>query len=299
MLFFAPIQGYTEAFYRRAHAAVIGGVDEYYTPFMRLEKNQLRPKDLHELSSQNPANTIPQLLVKSPEELKTSLAVIQTIGYTKVDLNIGCPFPKVTQHGYGAGLLPSPDAVNSVLSALSNYPQIEFSVKMRIGLNSADELPPLIPLLNAAPLRHITLHPRLGRQQYSGDLDMASYRTLVEKSNHPVIFNGDIRTIAEATAYHDVMIGRGLLADPPLALEIKEGTPIAPSRRLELLTAFHQKLVTELQDIEQPLPKLKTVWDYFLPNADPHLRKKLLKAHTMDEYLAIAPHVIESSIHTL
>ncbi len=297
MIYFAPLQGYTEAFYRRAHNATIGGVDEYVMPFLRLEKNELRPKDLRELgrAARNPPNTVPQVLVKSPEELKTLIAPIEKAGYTKVDLNFGCPFPKVTQHGYGAGILPFPDAVRSILAALSNYPQINFSVKMRIGLESADELPPLIPLLNDAPLRHIVVHPRLGKQQYSGDLDMETFRFFVQNSVHPVIYNGDIHTIEDAASYHDVMIGRGLLANPLLALEIKEGTIDTPSRR-EFLMAFHKVLVIELQEIEQPLPKLKTVWDYFLPNAEPHLRKKLLKSRTMDDYLAIAPSVIESSI---
>jgi tRNA-dihydrouridine synthase len=276
---------------------VVGGVDEYVTPFLRLEKNELRPKDLRELGRavHNPPNTVPQVLVKSPEELKTLLIPIEKAGYTKVDLNFGCPFPKVTQHGYGAGILPFPDAVKSVLSALSNYPQINFSVKMRIGLESADELPPLIPLLNDAPLRHIVIHPRLGKQQYSGDLDMETFRFFVQSSVHPVIYNGDIRTIEDAMPYRDVMIGRGLLANPLLALEIKEGI-IDTQSRLTLLMAFHKALVVELQEIEQPLPKLKTIWDYFLPNAEPHLRKKLLKSHTLDDYLAIAPSVIESAV---
>ena len=299
MIYFAPLQGYTEAFYRRAHNATIGGVAEYVTPFLRLEKNELRPKDLRELGRavHNPPNTVPQVLVKSPEELKTLIAPIAKAGYTKVDLNFGCPFPKVTQHGYGAGILPFPDAVRPVLSELSQYPQIEFSVKMRIGLESADELPPLIPLLNDAPLRHIVVHPRLGKQQYSGDLDMESFRFFVQNSVHPVIYNGDIRTIEDALPYHDIMIGRGLLANPLLALEIKEGTIDAQSR-LAFLLAFHKALVVELQDIEQPLPKLKTIWDYFLPNAEPHLRKKLLKSRTLDDYLAIAPSVIESAINS-
>ena len=294
MIYFAPLQGYTEAFYRRAHHVVIGGVDEYVMPFLRLEKNEMRPKDLHELEH-NPPNTVPQLLVKSPDEMETLLVPIAKQGYTKVDLNFGCPFPKVTQHGYGAGILPFPDTVKSILSEFSNYPQIEFSVKMRIGLNSADELPPIIPLLNDAPLRHVTVHPRLGKQQYSGDLDMETFHYFVQNSVHPVIYNGDIQTVEDAVPYRDTMIGRGLLANPLLALEIKEG-PIAAPRRLELLTAFHKALVTELQDIEQPLPKLKTVWDYFLPNAEPHLRKKLLKSRTLDDYLVIAPSVIESAI---
>jgi tRNA-dihydrouridine synthase len=296
-IYFAPLQGYTEAFYRRAHNATIGGVAEYVTPFLRLEKNELRPKDLRELGRavRNPPNTVPQVLVKSPEELKILLAPIEKAGYSKVDLNFGCPFPKVTQHGYGAGILPFPNTVKSVLSELSNYPQFEFSVKMRIGLESTNELPPLMPLLNGAPLRHIVVHPRLGKQQYSGDVDLETFRFMVQNSVHPVIYNGDIRTVEDAAPYRDVMIGRGLLANPLLALEIKEGSIDAPSR-LALLLAFHKTLVVELQEIEQPLPKLKTVWDYFLPNAEPHLRKKLLKSRTMDDYLAIAPSVIESAV---
>lgn len=299
MIYFAPLQGYTEAFYRRAHNAIIGGVDEYVTPFLRLEKNELPAKDLSKLgrAMRNPPNTVPQVLVKSPEELKILLPPIEKAGYSKVDLNFGCPFPKVTQHGYGAGILPFPDAVRSVLSELSKYPQIAFSVKMRIGLGSTNELPPLMPLLNSAPLRHIVVHPRLGKQQYGGDVDLETFRFMVLNSVHPIIYNGDIRTVADAAPYHDVMIGRGLLANPLLALDIKEGSYDAPSR-LALLLAFHKMLVTELQEIEQPLPKLKTVWDYFLSNAEPHLRKKLLKSRTMDDYLAIAPSVIESAVNS-
>ena len=298
-IYFAPLQGYTEAFYRRAHNAIIGDVDEYVTPFLRLEKNELPAKDMSKLGCavRNPPNTVPQVLVKSPEELKILLPPIEKAGYSKVDLNFGCPFPKVTQHGYGAGILPFPDVVKSVLSALSNYPQFEFSVKMRIGLESTNELPPLIPLLNDAPLRHIVLHPRLGKQQYNGDLDMETFRFFVQNSSHPVIYNGDIMTIEDAAPYHDVMIGRGLLANPLLAMEIKEGFLDAPSR-LALLLSFHKILVVELKEIEQPLPKLKTVWDYFLPNAEPHLRKKLLKSRTMDEYLDIVPSVIKSAVNS-
>ncbi|MBO7533622.1 MAG: hypothetical protein J6T46_06510 [Victivallales bacterium] len=126
---------------------------------------------------------------------------------------------------------------------------------------------------------------------------MESFRFFVQNSVHPVIYNGDIRAIEDAAPYRDMMIGRGLLANPLLALEIKEGTIDAQSR-LALLMAFHKALVVELQDIEQPLPKLKTIWDYFLPNAEPHLRKKLLKSRTLDDYLAIAPSVIESAINS-
>ena len=82
MIYFAPLQGYTEAFYRRAHNAIIGGVDEYVTPFLRLEKNELPAKDMSKLgrAMRNPPNTVPQVLVKSPDELKKLLPPIEKAG---------------------------------------------------------------------------------------------------------------------------------------------------------------------------------------------------------------------------
>lgn len=74
---FAPLQGYTEAFYRNAHAAVFGGIDTYYTPFVRIEKESFRNKDIREIDSANNhvPHLVPQLIAPSAEKAETILSL--------------------------------------------------------------------------------------------------------------------------------------------------------------------------------------------------------------------------------
>lgn len=74
---FAPLQGYTEAFYRNAHAAVFGGIATYYTPFVRIEKESFRNKDIREIDSANNhvPHLVPQLIAPSAEKAETILSL--------------------------------------------------------------------------------------------------------------------------------------------------------------------------------------------------------------------------------
>ena len=67
---FAPLQGYTDAVYRRAHHECVGGVDEYYTPFVRIEKGEVRRKDLRDTDPEANAgvSTGPQVIAKDGDE---------------------------------------------------------------------------------------------------------------------------------------------------------------------------------------------------------------------------------------
>lgn len=74
---FAPLQGYTDAFYRNAHAACFGGIDSYYTPFVRLEKDGFRNKDVREIApeSNQVPHLVPQLIATSIEKAETILSL--------------------------------------------------------------------------------------------------------------------------------------------------------------------------------------------------------------------------------
>ena len=165
---FAPLQGYTEAFYRNAHAACFGGIDSYYTPFVRLEKDGFRNKDVREIApeSNQVPHLVPQLIAPSIEKAETILSLFIEKGYKEADINLGCPFPLLAKRHNGSGILPYPDEVKTLLGLTLKYPQISFSVKMRLGWENPDECLQLAPILNDLPLRHITMHPRLGKQQY-------------------------------------------------------------------------------------------------------------------------------------
>lgn len=92
---FAPLQGYTEAFYRNAHAKYFGGVDTYYTPFVRLERGDPRRRDVRgiEPEENKVPHLIPQLIASSAEKAEVILSLFIEKGYREADINLGCPFP--------------------------------------------------------------------------------------------------------------------------------------------------------------------------------------------------------------
>ncbi|MCQ2397651.1 MAG: tRNA-dihydrouridine synthase family protein, partial [Lentisphaeria bacterium] len=164
----APIQEYTDASFRNAHAATIGGIDEYYTPFIRLERGALSRRSAMDIApaSNTPANIVPQILVASAEETHALLDILADNGYSRADINFGCPFPKVVKGGYGAAVLENHDAFRSVLEEASRHASMRISIKMRLGMSDAKAALALTPILNDAPLDKIVLHPRTALQQY-------------------------------------------------------------------------------------------------------------------------------------
>lgn len=281
----APIQEYTDAAFRNAHARCIGGIDEYYAPFIRLEQGNISKRSAVDIAPANnqAANTVPQILVKNAEETRNLVLRLSEYGFQRVDINCGCPFPKVVKNGYGSGIMANPENLRNVLEEAVKFTDIHISVKMRLGLADENECLKLLPWLNDFPLEKIVLHARTARQQYGGSPDREAFRDFRDACAHPVFYNGDICSEKDAAGLNNIMIGRGLLANPLLPLQIK-----GLNASLGLLTDFHNVYVEECCRLyTQPLLKLKLLWDYFLPNADKPMRKAIAKSRTVDEYLKL------------
>ena len=234
---FAPLQGYTTGIYRAAHAKIFGGIEAYYAPFLRIENGHPRERDLRDLeipaNVPNSPRVIPQVIANSAEEFKVLADAILQKGFTEIDFNMGCPFPMQVNRHRGAGLLNDTRTVQEIMNEiarLSAAGTAKFSVKMRLGQESPDEAFALLPILNDTPLTHITLHPRLGKQQYKGAIDIKSFEKFYSECRHPLVYNGNITDVSQIQEMErrypnlaGVMIGRGLLAQPSLAAEYKAG----------------------------------------------------------------------------
>lgn len=296
---FAPLQGYTEAIYRQAHARIFGGVESYYTPFVRVERGEIRRKDIRELEPENNRGIllIPQLIAPGVDKMEQILALFIEKGYKKADINLGCPFPILAKRHNGSGMLPHPEEVRTLLTAaIEKHPDLEFSVKMRLGWENPQECLALLPLLNELPLTHITMHPRLGKQQYKGETDMNAFKAFYEQCTRPLIFNGDLLTVEDIQAVAQrfprlagVMIGRGLLANPALAMEYQQGQPLEEKQMLEKLRLFHADVFAQYGNLleggdKQLLTKMKTFWEYLLPDGDRKAKKAIHKANKMEAY---------------
>lgn len=302
---FAPLQGYTDRVYRKTHALIFGGVDMYYTPFVRWEKQCFRNKDIKDISKEQGTLVIPQLIAATPEEFREIVSLFKTNNYRNIDINMGCPFSKQVRLHRGAGILPYIKEVKSLLSLILEYPEIRFSVKLRLGWEDGNECMVLLPLLNSLPLTHITLHPRLGVQQYGGCTDLEGFELFYNSCIHPLYYNGDICTFDDIEKItmrfpniKGLMLGRGLLSHPWLATEYKSGKLSIEEKR-EKLSVFHSKLWNEyalcLEGGEhQLLMKLKTIWDYLLPDASKKCRKKILKSFSLQMYEMAVTELISS-----
>ncbi len=297
-IYFAPLQGYTEDCYRRIHHQLCGGVKGYFTPFVRMEHGQTRSKDMrdirHDFNEGVPVT--PQIIASSASELRKLTDRVLEEGYSAIDINMGCPFPLQTRHGRGAGLLPHPDVVEQVCNAMSEYTQVEFSVKMRLGLSANDEWKDVLPILNDIELKHITLHPRIGEQQYNGTTDEDSFGEFLSACKHKVIYNGDLcsikdidRIIAKFPSIEGVMLGRGLLARPTLAYEYANGINLSDEDVISRMKSMHSMLHEQYSRIIPAeaaiLSKLRTFWDYAEPTIGRKAWKKLKKAGNMRNYM--------------
>ncbi|WP_405341967.1 tRNA-dihydrouridine synthase family protein [Fibrobacter sp.] len=295
---FAPLQGFTESAYRLAHSKFAPGIHTYYTPFLRLEKGEVRAKDLRDLEADHPYHLIPQIIVRDVDEFNTLTKAVTDLGFKEIDINMGCPYPMQTKSGRGSGILPHVEKVREILGAVSQLSQadstsegLKFSIKMRLGLESPDESMHLLPLLNEASLAHITLHPRVGIQQYKGALNFEAFDTFYQECKHPLIFNGGITDLKEIqyieTRYPKlagIMIGRGLLANPVLAAQYA-GLPCRTA--IETLLKIHADVAADyarrLQGNAQILDKIRPFWTYAdLPKK---IRKKIEKSKTLKEYM--------------
>ena len=296
---FAPLQGYTEMPYRNAHARHFGGIDTYHTPFVRIERNAIRSRDLFDVDAAHNAGThvVPQLIGNDAEQVRPIMELFQKEGYSEVEINMGCPFPLITGKKNGAGILPHPDRVADLLKLTTLYPDIRFSVKMRLGLTEPDECLQIAQLLNDAPLTSITLHPRVGKQQYKGEADLDAFAAFAQVCRHPLIYNGDLTTVEEiqqiAQRFPElagVMIGRGLLSNPALAWEYQNGTAMSPKEKRKKILLMHleiwQRYEERIQGGEaQLVDKMKPFWEYLEPLIGHKAWKQIKKASKRSSYL--------------
>lgn len=305
-VFVAPMQGFTDAPFCRFHADVYGsGVDVYGSPFLRVERGEVRRRDIRNISSPLLGGLayLPQALFKDVRELRMIADAVADAGYRSLDLNLGCPFPPQVNHGRGAALLRRDDLLAEVVETVKSMPGIRFSVKMRLGVETPYEWRGIVGHINAMPLEHVTIHPRVAVQQYGGELFMAEFEALMDVLVHPVVYNGDIATpgqldsiICKYPNLAGVMVGRGLMARHSLVAEWHSNSEWTRQQRLERLLEFHRRLYSHYCDVlcgeMQVLMKVRPFWDYLEPEIGHKAMKAIKKASSLRKYEAAVAAIV-------
>lgn len=295
---FAPLQGYTDFEYRRIHARHCGGVQTYYSPFIRWEKGGIRDKDIKDILPENNEglHLIPQIICADTHEFNRLADAIQELGYGEMDLNMGCPAPMQTKLMRGSGILPHPTRVSALLKEMGRRPEVRFSAKMRLGLEEKEEWRELSGMLDSSCLKHLTVHPRIGKQMYKGKVDMDAFNEVYDSIHLPIIYNGDVTSMEQVSSLserypglHGIMMGRGLLARPTLAQECRMGEETPHEERMSILMQMHEDMLgycTRKYKVDsQILLHIHAFWEYQESQLERKTWKKIMKAGNMKNYL--------------
>lgn len=307
----APLHGYTEALFRDALATCFGGFDEAIAPFVSLSPaerfNPIRLRDLKP-SRNTRMPIIPQILGNDPIAFIQVAEALHEMGYTSLNWNLGCPKRAIAAKQRGSGLLPHPKMIEAILEKIiPSIPQ-QLSVKLRLGRSHPDEIFPVIELLNQFPLESVTVHPRIGIEMYSENADVDRFAVLLPLIKHPVIYNGDIFSIDDylrlKLRFPSVagwMIGRGALANPFLAEQMKGQKLPDPTIQLERFISFvdqlQQHYATESHTKNYVLNRMKDNWGFFafrFQHIDA-IFQKLIRLQTLAEFQAMQSSIFETA----
>ena len=300
--YFAPMEGITDSVYRRIHHQFFGGVDRYYMPFLSpTVHRELTNREARELPPANSENfpAIPQLLTKVPEDFLWAAEKCRELGYEEVNLNLGCPSGTVTAKGKGSGMLRYPDALDAFFDAVFSKAVLPISVKTRLGFEDPAEFPALLKIFNRYPIAELTVHPRVRKQFYAGDVDLAMFRYAAQNSKNPIVYNGDIADTARIQEIQNlfpqvqaVMIGRGLVADPGMLTPGGTDPQVLGAFMDALLEAY----LTAFGGSRNAMFRLKENWNLVLSRLDgcEKLGKRLRKTTDLSEFRSITREILQA-----
>jgi tRNA-dihydrouridine synthase B len=299
IIYLAPLQGFTDYTFRNAFTSVFGAPDKAFSPFIDSHRPDQRAyRDV--LPEKNTGlNLIPQVLGNNAKEVLVLVNELQKMGYSEINLNMGCPYPMVTKKGMGAGILPHPDKIEQLLNHLFSETSLKISVKMRLGLVDKENWKALVPILNSYPLNEVIIHGRTASQMYKGEVDHEAFEEFSKQLKHPVCYNGNIFTLEDyqtlSKRFPQIycwMLGRGLIVNPLLMKEIQNGVKSGEDEIRKALENLHDKLLEintgRLSGSSHLLNKMKPYWEYFafsLAGREKAL-KKIKKSVKLESYQA-------------
>lgn len=168
-----------------------------------------------------------QLFGSEPDIMAEGARLAVAHGAKMIDVNMGCPVPKVANHGEGSGLLRTPETAFAIIRAMRDAVDVPLSAKIRIGWEERDpHIADFARGLEAAGCDFLAVHGRTRSQYYSGDADWSAIAEVVKAVQIPVLANGDVvdaasaRAILDSTGAAGVMVGRGALGRPWLFAEL-------------------------------------------------------------------------------
>lgn len=300
-IFLAPMSGFTDAAFRET--AALWGAELCYTEMVSCEalvRNNEKTKKLLKKGDGEKIYAV-QIFVSNAGTAVKSLPYIEKYRPAVIDINCGCPVPKVLKSGCGAALGREPEKIGEIIKALKNETDIPITIKIRSGWdkNSLNFLE-TGEIAEKAGVNAVTLHPRTRNQHYEGNADWKLIRELKKNLSVPVIGSGDlfspeaVREMAETTECDGVMIARGAVGCPEIfryARELFETgaySRIGPEERLKTAIAHFSRSVKYIGE-ELACKEMKKHLCAYTKGlkGSAEIRKRIVCSEKPEEYLKI------------
>src|SRR5437762_12155974 len=229
-LILSPMAGVTDVSFRRLLKRR-GGIGLTVSEFISVEgltrSNPKSKRQMRFYEDERPFAV--QIFGGQPERMRMAAEMAEEVGADILDVNCGCPAPKVVKHGGGSGLLRDLPRLETILKEIKKAITIPLTIKIRAGYSdSTINAIETAKLAEACGVEHIALHGRTKEQGYRGLANWDLVRAIKENVSVPVSGSGDVATIEQAlgrfreTGCDGVLIGRGAMANPWVFRQIED-----------------------------------------------------------------------------
>ena len=246
-----------------------------------------------------------QIFGGDPDKMAAAAQIVESMGADIVDVNMGCPVPKIAKHNAGCSLMREPEHAASVIAAMTKAVKIPVTVKMRAGWNDQERnAPRLARMVEDAGAAAVTVHGRTAAQSYSGSADWTLVADIAERLSIPVFGSGDCvepEDVVERMrlGVEGVLVGRGVLRNPWIlaqAADLEAGraaSPVSASARGQFLLDYIDLLlqervrdgVTTISHDKWVINKLRALAAYYTKGFDngSHLRARINSMVSLSE----------------
>lgn len=225
----APMQDVTDLPFMRT-IAHYGAPDYFFTEFFRVHAHsRLDRKILASITENETGRPVfAQMIGENIDDLARTAGELQSYPVAGIDLNMGCPAPKIYKKNVGGGLLRDVAKVEEIFAALRETVNGLFTVKMRIGFEETDTFEAILDLVNRYQVDLLSVHGRTVREGYRGEVHYDFIASAVAKARCPVQANGNIFSarravrVARQTQCFGLMVGRSAIRNPWIFRQIRD-----------------------------------------------------------------------------
>lgn len=302
LLVLAPMAGYTNLPFRELIREKAGGLDWTVTELVNARSLMERRDEALKLSKTTVKDSpcFVQLFSGVIRETAEAARIVEAQGAAGVDINMGCPAPKVIKSGGGSALLADPEHAIRLVEAVVQAVKIPVTVKTRLGM-TPDQIvaPKLAHAFQELGVQAVTIHGRTRAQGFSGNVDLDGIREVVQAAPKiPVLANGDVTTAENAifmlkqSGAAGLSIGRGAFYNPWLFSQIRSaltGNAHSPvisfEERLHFMTEHLQRMIEAFGEFSA-CSQFRKIAPFYTRRMGPskELNRNLCQCETFQQY---------------